>query len=141
MKKILKIICIIVLALLLMSVMTSNISKQGWRLWGFIKCENPDEVYVDNVYVTDDSVHISGGTFSSALKYKGYIYKVIDESLYVGVRYGLFKGDGAAFSFEIEADFSRLKNVFLTNGKEELNIWNLEKDIKYKSKIKSDSEV
>ena len=66
-------------------------------------------------------------------------YKFIDKTLYVGVRYGLFEGDGADFYFKIEGNFSDLENVVLTNDLEERCVWNLHKDKKYMEKINSSS--
>lgn len=130
MKKAWKTIGASVIAILFIFISTSIASKHGWRLWGFEKCQNPNEVYVTDVYVTDEFVYICGGIFSSALKFNGYTYKMVDESLYVGVRYGLFEGEGADFSFGVEGNFSHLKNVILTDESEERCIWSIENDKK-----------
>ncbi|MBQ9757744.1 MAG: hypothetical protein IJW15_04975 [Clostridia bacterium] len=136
MKKALKMIVIIALTILLLLSLTSIMAKHGWRLWGFKKCENPNGIiYTTNVYVTDEFISMQGGIGSSALKYNGYTYKFIDKTLYVGVRYGLFEGDGADFYFKIDGNFSDLENVVLTNDLEERCVWNLHKDKKYMKKI------
>ncbi len=135
MKKVWKTVGLIVLVVLLLYIFYSIACKHGWRLWGFKKCEMPDSLGIETVYVTDKTVNIAGVTYSSALKYNGYIHKMIDETLYIGVNYDL-NGEGwAGFSFEVEGDFSDLKNVVLTDGTEEKCIWNLEKDKKHMEKI------
>lgn len=135
MKKAWKTIGLIALVLLLFYMFCSIISKHGWRLWGFEKCERPDSLGIETVYVTDETVNVAGETYSSALRYNGYIYKVIDDTLYIGVKYDLNGGGWAGFSLEIKGDFSNLKNVVLKNETEEKCIWNLEKDKKYMEKI------
>ncbi len=136
MKKSLKIIIIVFIALFLL-VSVPNFYKHGWKLWGFEKCENPNgTIYVTDVYVADDLMCMQGETTSSALKYIGYTYKLVDKTLYVGVKYGIFGDRGSDFYVKIEEDFSDLENVILTNGSEERCVWNLDKDKKYMEKIK-----
>ena len=138
MKRIWKIICICILIFFVFHIMSTIISIHGWKFWKFAKCENPNEaIYINNVYVTDESVYMSGGTVSSALKYNGYTCKMIGESLYVGVRYGLFEGNGSDFNFEIKGEFSHLENVILTNASEERCVWNLKNDKKHMEKFKN----
>ena len=123
MKKALKIIGIVVLSVLVLCVSGKVMLEHGWRLWGFSKCESPDALFGESVFVGADVVRVSGTTNSSALRYNGYTYKRVGDTLYIGVRYDIFGTYWADFSVEIKDDFSNLKKVVLTNGEKEEIIW------------------
>ena len=53
MKKILKIVAIFMSALLVLHSAFFLTAKHGWRLLGFDRCENPDVLCIETVYVTD----------------------------------------------------------------------------------------
>lgn len=133
--KVLRIAAIVLAALLIFYVSIDLAVAHVWKLWGFKKCESPDSLVIETVYVTDENVNVIGMTPGSALRYNGYKYKVIDETLYLGVCYQIYAEGWAGFSLEIEEDFSNLKNVVLTNGENEKCIWTVEKDKKYMEKI------
>ncbi|MBE7023454.1 MAG: hypothetical protein IJ285_05005 [Clostridia bacterium] len=112
-------------------------ARYGWRLFGFKMCESPKVVYVDTIYVTDKNVSVCGNTASSASAYVGFTYKVRDDALYLGIKQNLLLGfleRYGGFSFKIEDDFSDLKAVFVTNGEESKQVWDVEKDGKYLEK-------
>lgn len=138
MRKAFKIIAMIALVCFMLLLLTISMAKFGWKLFGFDMCESPNVLYVETVYVTDESVHIIGSTASSASSYVGYTYKIKDNTLYLGIKQNLLFGFTERFggySFVIEEDFETLESIYLVSKDGEKCIWTEEKDKKDMEKI------
>jgi len=92
MKKNTKIIIILSAALLVIALAAYPIPRYGWKLFGFSLCDSPSSVMVFDVDVSSDSVRLKGGTTSSATAFVGYVYKIKDNTLYIGMKYNLLLG-------------------------------------------------
>ena len=138
MKKIFKIVAVVLSILLILQLVIFLTARYGWKLFGFDMCESPNVLYVETVYVTDDTVHIVGNTSSSATSYIGYTYEIKNNILYLGIKQNLlfgFNNRNGGYSFIIEDDFKSIESVCLVNKKEEKCIWSAENDKKYMEKI------
>ncbi len=137
-KKIFKIVAVALSILLILQLVIFLTARYGWKLFGFDMCESPNVLYVETVYVTDDTVHIVGNTSSSATSYIGYTYEIKNNILYLGIKQNLlfgFNNRNGGYSFIIEDDFKSIESVCLVNKKEEKCIWSAENDKKYMEKI------
>ena len=83
MKKIFKIVAVALSILLILQLVIFLTARYGWKLYGFDMCESPNVLYVETVYVTDDTVHIVGNTSSSATSYIGYTYEIKNNILFI----------------------------------------------------------
>ncbi|MDP4133457.1 MAG: hypothetical protein Q8882_05550 [Bacillota bacterium] len=140
MKKAFIIIFKIIMILIVLYIILFLIGRYGWKLFGFKMCDS--SCYVNNVYVTDLSVTITGGTLNSSLAYAGYTYKVKDGVLYAGVKQNLFLGFDRTgdFNFTINVDTAGINSIRFVNGKNidiSDEVWNLGRDMKYMEKISS----
>lgn len=116
--------------------------REGWRMFGFYLCENPGYYYVEELKVNSDTARICGGTSSSALCYSGYIHKIEDNTLYLGLKYSLFfypEGSTGSYDIELYEDMTNIERIVLTDGIRENDrcIWERDKDKFYPEKIKA----
>jgi len=141
MKKVLKVVGIIVFIIVLLNVSIFFTARYGWRLFGFDKCYDPDGLFIDTVYVTDETVYIRGNVSNSASCYVGHTYKYENDVLYIGIKQNIVTGFTdriGAYHFKIEDDFTNIKSIYITNNQKNKCIWSMDtdqKDDKYMEKI------
>jgi len=84
-------------------------------------------LYLDQIAVTNDQVDLRGGSAGSADLYKDYQYSFRGEDLYIMINYALRVKDHptADFNIRIKDDFSKIKRVYLTDGEDEKQIWEI----------------
>ncbi|MBQ8002803.1 MAG: hypothetical protein IJ297_05110 [Clostridia bacterium] len=119
MKKAIKIMGTILVSVLILNISVFYICRHGWRLFGFDMCENPDMLYIEQVYVTEDGVHIAGNTMSSASSYVGYTYEIKDNTLFLGIKQNLLFGFISrigTYSVEIKDDLKNVEAICLLGG-------------------------
>lgn len=84
-----------------------------------------DELTINAVIMSEDSVKINGEFVSSASVYMGNAYKVDGDSLYVEVRRGvasIFNRNGQ-FSFSLKFAPGQITNVYLVSGEAKSLLW------------------
>ena len=123
-KKIIKIAIIVLIIIIIIFVL----ARYGWRLFGFNACTNPDSIGAI-VEIKENRIVLNGGTMSSAPAFVGYIYKVVDDNLYIGIKYnflfGFFDRIGD-FHIEIKCNTEEINKIYFKDGSTEKLIW--EKD-------------
>lgn len=107
---------------------TFSFSRYGWKLFGFQFCSPPSMVSIRNITIdkNENLIKLSGHTFASAPAFVGFIYKIEDETLYVGMKYNLLFGflnrDGS-FNIRMSAMSNDFNRIVLKNKDSERVIW------------------
>lgn len=103
-----KIVCGLSLAIMIPVVFYYNVFMHG----SYINVEHYD---VREVLLEDDSLSFKGYIYSSADAFSGYKYEVIDENVYLSLRYSMVSrfNRSASSKILINDDFSSVKNVYL----------------------------
>lgn len=142
MKKVVKIVVAVLLGFIALNLVVFVSCRHGWRLFGFSKCESPQILHPQIVYVTDNDVRVIGSIGNSASAYVGNTYKIKDNVMYIGIKQNLLVGFYERigdYDFTIEEDMSQIEKIYLTKGNSETDkcIWELEDDKKYMQRIKA----
>ena len=69
---------------------------------------------------------MKGSTGSSGDAFVGYVYKISNNKLYVGLKYNLFFGFGernGSFDIKIPCDTEAIEEIYLANEAEKKLIW------------------
>lgn len=138
-KKLFKIVLLVLIIALLLYMTLCFAAIFGWRLFGFDKCDNPDVLSVNTVFVTDESVCIDGEILSSISRYVGYKYIIKDDIMYLGIKHNIFAfvSKYGNYCFTINDDIKNIKAIYLSGQNEEKCVWTLDKDGKYMEKNKN----
>ncbi len=124
-KKGIKLFIIIVILLVLITVFC----RGGWKLFGFALCNAPNGMYADNITVEDGRVDLRLNEAYSISSYAGYVYKIEDDNLFIGVNRNMLF---AAFNGKVDYHISvltngtRIKNIYFKDNKNDWLIWNEE---------------
>ena len=94
-----------------------------FAIWCFISVFFIGGYRVEGIYkttLTENYLNITGSSSGSGDAFAGYSYEIKADSVYVKVRYVLVSKffRSAEFDIKIEDDFSDVKRVYITNGKE-----------------------
>lgn len=102
-------------------------SRYGWKLFGFSVCDSPNGMYADNITVENDEVNLRLNEVSSISAYAGYIYKIENGNLYIGIRHNMllaiFNGK-IDYNISIRTNGSKIENIYFKDNKNEWLIWN-----------------
>lgn len=100
--------------------------RYGWRLFGFNACVDPTAIITYDINVSDDHVNIKGFTSQSAPSFVGYVYKIENDNIYVGLKYntlfGFIRRNGE-FDINVKCDTSNLSGIYFKNGNGKKVIW------------------
>ena len=91
-------------------------ARYGWKLFGFNLCLSPNGCWVENVEFTEDDVHIQGAVADSISSVVGYVYKIKDGKLYLGVKSNMFLGffrRYGGFDITIDTKGQEITEVYL----------------------------
>ncbi len=117
---------IIVISFILLSVF----SRYGWKLFGFSMCNAPTGMYVDNIMVESDKVSLRLNEAYSISSYAGYVYKIEDDRLFIGVNrnmlFAVFNGY-IDYNILIRTNGTKIKYIYFRDNKNDWLIWNEEK--------------
>lgn len=119
------------MALIFISLVLFISARYGWKLIGFNACTNPENLYVQKLDVSENTVVLSGDTIASAPTFVGYIYQVSDGNLYIGVKYNLLFGfinRVGHFDIDLKADGSQINKIYFRDGSSQKLIWEKESD-------------
>ena len=126
MKKFIKIVLWCLISIILLSAIAFMSARYGWKLFGFQFCEDINRLYVENIEVTDNIVMLRGNTAASAPAFVGYTYKIVEDKLYIGMKYNLLFGFTqrlGAFNISLKTDTSKITQIFLKDEQKEKRIW------------------
>lgn len=126
-KKILLVIALIFISLVFLFIS----ARYGWKLIGFDACTNPENLYVQRIDVSENSVVLSGDTIASAPAFVGYIYQVSDGNLYIGLKYNLLFGfinRVGRFDIDLKCDGLQINKIYFRDGVSQKLIWEKESD-------------
>ena len=122
-KTIIKFFFVIVISFLLLSVF----SRYGWKLFGFSMCNAPTAMYADHIAVEKDKVNLRLNEAYSISSYAGYIYKIEDDSLYIGINrnklFAIFNGK-IDYQISIPTNNTEIKYIYFRDNKNDWLIWN-----------------
>ena len=125
-KKTIKIILWSLVSIVLVVAVSVLSARYGWKLFGFRYCEDISRLYVESIEVADNTVTLNGNTMASAPAFVGYTYKIVDDKLYIGMKYNLLLGFTqrlGAFDITIKTNTSKITQVFLKDSQDEKRIW------------------
>lgn len=128
MKRITKKGIILITTFALLLLLIAVFCRYGWKLFGFTMCDAPDGIYADNITVENEKVSLRLNEAYSISSYAGYVYKIEEDSLYIGVKRNMFF---AFFNGKVDYHISiqtntKIKNIYFKDSKNEWLIWNEE---------------
>lgn len=100
--------------------------RYSWRLFEFEKCYDINLLVVNDLQVEKDYIYLNGNTIESAPSFIGYVYKISDDNLYIGLKYNVFFGffeRNGNFNIKINENTLKIKNIYLKNKNSEKLIW------------------
>jgi hypothetical protein len=87
---------------------------------------NPGNIFSEKIYIEENRITLSGNTSASAPSFVGYTYKVVDNNLYIGMKYnllfGFFKRLGH-FDITINYETKDLGKIYFKDGSSQKLIW------------------
>lgn len=103
--------------------------SNGWRLFGFKYCSSPKSLHIKKIEVTDERVNLSVINYSSAGIFSGYITKVENNNLYIGLKYSLFslnRNGGSNIQIPISIKQDNIQKIYLKGFGSTVQIWDKE---------------
>ena len=102
-------------------------SRFGWKLFGFSMCSAPTTIYADNITVENDSVNLRLNEATSISSFAGYIYKIEDNSLFIGINHNMlcavFAGN-MDYNISIPTNGAKIKYIYFRDNNNDWLIWN-----------------
>lgn len=102
------------------------LSRYGWKLFGFSICDAPTGMYADNITVENDKVNLRLNEVSSISSYSGYIYKIEDDSLFIGINcnmlFAVFSGN-IDYNISIPTNNTKIKYIYFRDNENNWLIW------------------
>lgn len=102
-------------------------SRYGWKLFGFSMCSEPIGLYADSINVERDIVNLRLNEADSISSYAGYVYKIVDDSLYLGVNrnmlFAVFSGN-VDYHISIRTNGTQIRYIYFRDNKNDWLIWN-----------------
>ena len=129
MKRIVKKGIILFTIIAILFILISIFSRYGWKLFGFSMCSAPSGMYADNITVEDDSVNLRLNEAYSISSYAGYVYKIEDGNLFIGVnRNMLFAVFNGKFDYHISipTNGTKISKIYFRDNENDWLIWNEE---------------
>ena len=102
-------------------------SRYGWKLFGFMMCDSPNEIFADNITVEDDEVNLRLNEVTSISSYAGYIYKIEDGNLYIGIKHNILfaaLSGNIDYNISIHTKDSKIRNIYFKDNQNIWLIWN-----------------
>lgn len=130
MKKAVKKIFIFLAIITTLFTITFIFARDGWKLFGFSMCDSSETIFAEDITVSDDEVNIKGGIGDSASAFVGYIYKIDDGNIYIGVNHNLFLGFFSRigeFKISINTGKAEIDKIYFKDSKSKKLIWTKEK--------------
>lgn len=113
------------LLIILFCIIIVLVFQNGWRLFGFKACINPNDISISKTSFIDNKIKISGVCDASYPYFNTYIYKVKDNKMYIGLKYNsfnFFKKSGA-FNIEIPIDTASVEKIYIKGKNSIKEIW------------------
>ena len=90
-------------------------------------CNAPTAMYADHIAVEKDKVNLRLNEAYSISSYAGYIYKIEDDSLYIGINrnklFAIFNGK-IDYQLSISTNNAEIKYIYFRDNKNDWLIWN-----------------
>lgn len=127
MKRIAKKGIIIFAVIVILFIFMAVFSRYGWKLFGFSMCDAPTAMYADNITVENDKVNLRLNEATSISSYAGYVYKIEDDSLYIGINHNIlfaFFSGHIDYNISIRTNRTKIKYIYFRDNKNDWLIWN-----------------
>ncbi|NLM50583.1 MAG: hypothetical protein GX196_06495 [Clostridiaceae bacterium] len=126
MNKALKIGLIVIVLLLILNFLVYTTARYGWKLFGFKYCQDVGILHVKEIVLDEDYIILRGNIGASTPAFVGYIYKIEDGKLYVGLKYNLlfgFKERLGNFEVAVNANKNDISEIYLKDKDKEKLIY------------------
>ena len=111
---------IIFLIVFAICIIVSN-SRYIWKLFGYTFCEEVENIQIFSVLKDQNtqSVVIKGKVESEEGYYTGYSFHIVEEKLYIGIKYNKYFGyenKAKDFTIQIPCQLNKIKSIYLIDG-------------------------